>query len=79
MHIPKILLPSLFCFTAQMHAVCAQQVPGNWFGPIADATGALLELIEGAPEQADAGHDAATGNIGAVEDWTNDLARRLAS
>ena len=39
MHIPKILLPSLFCFTAQIHAVCAQQVlleaelfadPGGW-------------------------------------------------
>ena len=26
--------------------VCAQQSPGNWFGPIADASGALLGLLE---------------------------------
>jgi Flp pilus assembly protein TadD len=28
--------------------VCAQQVPGNWYGPISDVAGALLELVDGA-------------------------------
>jgi hypothetical protein len=49
--------------------VCAQQEPGNWYGPIADATGVLLDLFEGIPEQDIDGCDAST----------DDPARRLAS
>jgi hypothetical protein len=49
--------------------VCAQQEPGNWFGPIADASGALLDLFDGTPEQDVDGDGAAA----------DDPSRRLAS
>ena len=56
--------------------VCAQQAPGNWFGPIAAAAGVLLGLMEGAAAQPGSGHELQTQGI---EPFMGDPARRLAS
>jgi ADP-heptose:LPS heptosyltransferase len=56
--------------------VCAQEAPGNWYGPIAEAAGVLLGLMESAASRSGPGREALTED---TEVLLADSARRLVS